>query len=166
MILIFLFFGAALFTWTMIFMRPSLKKNIWVIVALILTLGSLGLIIGNYHSHLGMKVETTEINYPLTSSVKNKQILLYKQLGTKNERVYLYKTNPLDDKLSKTNPFKSHVIIQQNQKKNQLTVLSHYWVYRNEETRLLFSIGERNHQLINKTLKFQLQPHWQIQKIN
>lgn len=162
MILLILFFGAILFAASMIFMNKGLNKNIWVTIGIFITIGSLVLITLNYTHHLGMKIKTTQTTEPLASSIDQPKVLAYRRLGTGHERIYLYRTNPLATKLTKTNPAKDSVIIKKDQQRAQLIISSHEYVYRNEEYRLLFSLGEQNHQHINNTYQFNLTPNWKV----
>ncbi|KRM10202.1 DUF4811 domain-containing protein [Paucilactobacillus suebicus] len=165
MIVILLFIGAIIFAVSMIFMRPSVSKDIWVLIGLILTLGSITLIILNYHSHLGTVEENSTITYPLTSSVKGQKVLIYKQLGTKSERIYLYKTNPLNKKLEKTNPANTIVSVKNNQKTNQLKITKTYRVYPSEELQILFGVASKDHQFVRQHYQFSLKPGWQVKQI-
>lgn len=166
MIVILLFVGAVLFASTMIFMQPSLKKNIWVCVGLVLTLGSIALIVENYHSHFGTTEVKSTITYPLASSVPGKHQLLYRQLGTKDERVYLYQTNPLVKKLAKTNPTNTTVTVKKNQTTNQLKITKVYRVYKSEELRLLFGISGNGHQFVRQNYQFSLKPGWTVRAVH
>ena len=166
MIVILLFIGAVLFAATMIFMQPSFKKNCWVAVGLILTLGSIGLIVLNYHNHFGTTEVKTTITYPLTSSSQHGHQLWYRQLGTKNERVYLYQTNPLVKTLKKTNPATTTVTVKQNQATNKLKITKVYRVYSSEELRILFGISGNGHQFVRQYDQFSLKPGWHVVKLN
>lgn len=165
MIVILLFIGSITFAATMIFMRPSKAKNYWVAFGLVLTIGSIGLIIANYHSHFGTTETKTTITYPLTSSRRDKDVLLYRQLGTKNERIYLYQTNPLVKKLKKTNPATTKVSIKKNQPENQLKITKTYRVYKSEESQILFGIAGNNRQFVSQYYQFSLKPGWQVKAI-
>lgn len=166
MVAILLFVGAILFASSMIFMHSGTAKVVWVTVGLVLTLGSIVLIILNYNQYLGMKQVTTTTTVPLTSSSPTqKQVLLYRQLGTKNERVYLYRTNPLDKTMKRTNPATGKVIVKHGARYNRLVIKKTYRVYRNEEYRLLFSAGVTNHQFISQTWQFNLQSGWLVKPV-
>lgn len=166
MIVILLFVGAILFATTMIFMLPSVKKTCWVGIGLILTLGSIGLIVANYHSHFGTTEEKSTIIYPLASSTPKKQQLLYQPVGTKNERIYFYQTNPLVKKLKKTNPANTTVTIRRNQPQSQLKVTKVYRVYQSEELQLLFGISGNDHQFVRQYYQFDLKPGWSVNAIH
>lgn len=162
MIVIFLFAGALIFAISMIFIRPGIKKTIWVTAGLILSIGSIMLLTLNYNTYLGMKKVSSTTTYPLTSSVKGRHILLYRQLGTKNERIYYYQTNPLQTKLAKTNPSTSTVTINRDTGHNQLKITRTYRIYRNEEMRLLFGAGVPNNHFVSQHYDFDLKPGWQV----
>lgn len=162
MIVIFLFAGTLIFAISMIFIRPGIKKTIWVTVGLILSIGSIVLLTLNYNTYLGMKEVHSTTTYPLTSSIKGQHVLLYRQLGTKNERVYFYQTNPLQTKLAKTNPSTSTVTIKKNAQHNQLKITRSYRIYRNEEMRLLFSAGVPNNHFVGQHYEFDLKSGWKI----
>lgn len=162
MIVIFLFAGALMFAISMIFVHPGLKKTIWVTVGLILTIGSIVLLTLNYNTYLGMKQVSSTTTYPLTSSIKGQKVILYQQLGTKNERIYYYQTNPLSSKLERTNPNTSSVTIHKNTNHNQLKITRSYRIYRNEEMRLLFSAGIPNNHFIGQHYQFDLKPGWTV----
>ncbi len=167
MIAILLFAGVLLFAGSMIFMTGGTKKTVWVIIGLILTVGSILLMILNFNQYLGMKKVTVSHEYPLTSSLTTKKrVLLYHQIGTKNERVYLYKNNPLEHKLEHTDPTQGPVEITQNAKHNQLKVTRTYRVYRNEELRLLFSVGVKNHDYAGTQWHFSLKPGWHLVRMS
>lgn len=163
MIAILLFAGVLLFAGCMIFMAAGTKKTVWVVIGLILTVGSVLLMILNYNQYLGMKKISVSHEYPLTSSLRGqKRVLLYRQIGTKNERVYLYKNNPLEPKLAHTNPEKGPVKLTQNASHNRLIVTKTYRVYQNEEMRLLFSVGVKNHDYVMTQWHFNLKPGWRV----
>ncbi|WP_203651811.1 DUF4811 domain-containing protein [Secundilactobacillus yichangensis] len=163
MIAVTLFAGALLFAVSMIFIPSGFKKAVWVTIGLVLTVGSIALMILNYNQYFGMKKVTVTHEYPLISSVTAKQpVLLYHQIGTKNERVYLYRTNPLQRRLERTNPVQGPVQVTQNTAHNQLKVSKTYRVYRNEELRLLFSVGVANHKYVMTQWHFSLKPGWQL----
>ncbi|MCH5462426.1 DUF4811 domain-containing protein [Lactobacillus sp. LC28-10] len=163
MIAILLFAGAFLFTGSMIFMVAGTKKTVWVTIGFILTVGSVLLMILNYNQYLGMKEVSVSHEYPLTSSLKGqKRVLLYRHLGTKDERVYFYKNNPLESKLARTDPEKGSVKLTQNASHNRLIVTKTYRVYRNEELRLLFSVGVKNHDYVKTNWHFNLKPGWRV----
>lgn len=163
MIAIILFIGAILFACAMIFMQPGVRKTVWVCVGLVLTVGSIVLMILNFNQHFGMKEVTRTQTYPLVSSLNSKKkVLMYRPIGTKSERVYLYKTNPLDLRVSKTDPTKGKAIVHRNAAHNRLTVTETYRVYRNEELRLLFSAGVKNHSYVGTQWRFDLRPGWRL----
>lgn len=163
MIAVTLFAGALLFAGSMIFIPRGFKKAVWVTIGLVLTLGSIILMVLNYNQYVGMKKVTVTQEYPLTSSVAAKRpVLLYHQIGTKNERVYLYRTNPLQRRLEHTNPTQGTVQVTPNAAHNRLKVTKTYRVYRNEELRLLFSVGVANHKYVMTQWHFNLKPGWQL----
>ncbi|GAT17778.1 DUF4811 domain-containing protein [Secundilactobacillus silagei] len=163
MIAITLFIGALLFAGSMIFISGGIPKAVWVTIGLILTVGSIGLMILNYSQYLGMKKVTVQQTYPLTSSITAKKpVLLYHPIGTQNERVYLYKTNPLEHGLQRTNPTQGPVQVTRNASRNQLKVTKTYRVYKSEELRLLFSTGVQNHEYVMTQWHFSLKPGWQL----
>lgn len=163
MIIVILFIGALLFSCSMIFISGGVKKAVWVTAGLVLTVGSIILMILNYNQYFGMKTVTVSYQYPLISSVAGKRpVLLYHQIGTKNERVYLYKSNPLEPRLQRTKPAQGPVTVTQNASRDQVKVTKTYRVYRNEELRLLFSAGVKNHQYVMTQWHFNLKPGWQL----
>ncbi|MTV83101.1 DUF4811 domain-containing protein [Secundilactobacillus folii] len=163
MVAIILFIGALLFSFAMIFMKPGLKKAVWVLIGLVFTVGSIVLMILNFDQYFGMKTVVKQNSYPLTSSLNTQQrVLMYKQIGTQNERVYLYKTNPLDKGLTKTDPAKGEAIVLRNAPHNKVTISRSYRVYRNEEFRLLFSAGVKNHTYVGTQWVFHLRPGWRV----
>lgn len=166
MIVIFLFAGALLFACSMIFMKRGTNKMIWITVGLILSIGSVVLITLNYNTYLGMKTVSKTQTFPLTSSIRGKHVLLYQQIGTKDERIYYYATNPLQQKLYKTNPTTDKIKLTHKSNISQLKITRTYRVYRNEEMRLLFSNGVPHHQFVNQHYEFKLMPGWQVQKLN
>lgn len=164
MIVILLFLGAVVFAVSMIFMHPSLKKKIWVTIGLLVTVGSIGAIIMNYNQYWGMKIVTTRQTLPLTSSVSGKKVLLYQGIGNGRERVYLYRNNPLEHGLKKTNPMKGTVQLNRHARVSRLVVTRRTRVYRSEEFRLLFSAGVDNHQFVSQNWQFDLPDGWQVRQ--
>lgn len=163
MIAVILFVGALLFACSMIFISGGLKKTVWVTVGLVLTVGSIILMGLNYNQYFGMKTVRVSHQYPLTSSVSGKRpVLLYHQIGTNNERVYLYKPNPLEHRLQQTKPAQGSVTVTRNASRDQVEVTKTYRVYRTEELRLLFSVGVKNHQYVMTQWHFNLKPGWQL----
>ncbi|WP_395387310.1 DUF4811 domain-containing protein [Pediococcus parvulus] len=166
MIIIFLFAGAILFACSMIFMHRGINKMIWVTLGLILSIGSVVLIALNYNIYLGMKEVNQTQTYPLTSSVKSKHAILYQQIGTKDERIYYYATNPLQQKLAKTDPTTGTTKIKRNSKLNQVKITRKTRVYKNEEMRLLFSNGVPNKQFVSQDYEFHLMSGWTLEKVS
>ncbi len=160
MILVFLFVGAIIFAVSNVFFKNKTVKITWSIIGLILTIGSIVLIILNSNQHFGMKTVHFTKTYSLVTSVPRKKVLLYKQIGTKDERIYFYKTNPMNKKLQNTEGKLNNVGLKEDTKKTQLKVTKKYWVYKNEEFRLLFSSGIPNHQFINRHYSFSLKSGW------
>lgn len=74
---------------------PMIKHRvIYAVISLLVMLTCGSLIILNDSFNFGMQVETTKTTKSLASSAsKDLDVLLYQPLGTKNERVYLYKTD-------------------------------------------------------------------------
>ncbi|PIO84815.1 DUF4811 domain-containing protein [Pediococcus damnosus] len=165
MIVILLIAGALIFAISMIFIRPGVKKLVWVFIGLILSVGSVVALTLNYNTFLGMKEVSKTQTYPLTSSVHGQHVLSYQQLGTKNERVYFYATNPLQQKLAKTDPSTGSVKIKHNSKMNQVKITRVTRVYRSEEMKLLFSNGVPNHQFVSQNYEFRLMSGWKLKQV-
>ncbi|ANZ64364.1 hypothetical protein AYR62_09930 [Secundilactobacillus paracollinoides] len=162
MIIFLLFAGAVLFACSMIFMQHTGWRAVWITVGLVVTVGSVLLMCLNYNQHLGMKRVTTRMTYPLTSSVTGKHILLFKPVGTKTERIYLYNTNPLQSKLEKTTPATTTVIVRHHAKTASMHIDTTHWVYKNEELRLMFAVGMGDHTFIGKHITFELPANWRV----
>ncbi|QEA31690.1 DUF4811 domain-containing protein [Secundilactobacillus malefermentans] len=162
MIVIFLFAGALIFAWSVIFLQHSIKKAVWVTVGFILVVGSVVLMTLNYNGYFGMKqIQTTETR-PLATMGKNRQVLAYKRLGTQTERIYFYRDNPLDTKVKKTRPTISTVVLKRGAKQNAVKITRTYRVYRNEELRLLFANGVPNHQLTHSRYTFRVKSNSKV----
>jgi len=166
MIVIFLIAGALIFAISMIFIHPGVKKIIWVSIGLILSIGAVVVMTLNYNTFLGMKKVSQTQTYPLTSSVKGQHALAYQQLGTKNECVYFYATNPMQQKLAKTNPSTGTAKVTHNSKMSQVKITRTYRVYRNDGLRILFSNGIPNHQFVSQNYEFRLMSGWKLKKIS
>lgn len=162
MIIFLLFAGAILFACSMIFMQHNAWRPLWIIVGLVVTVGSILLMCLNYNQQLGMEREQTTITNPLSTSVKGKHVLLYKPVGTKSERIYLYSTNPLQTKLDKTTPSTTTVALNRHAAKASMHITTVHWVYKNEEMRLLFAGGVSDHTYVGEHVTFELPASWQV----
>ncbi|WP_252903837.1 DUF4811 domain-containing protein [Secundilactobacillus oryzae] len=119
----------------------------------------------NFNSYLGMKeIHSTETK-PLATVGQNGALLQYRQLGTKGERVYFYRDNPLEKRVKHTDATTSRVTLNRGAKTDSVRITRTYRVYRNEEWRLLFANGMPNHQLVRSHYTFSVKANEKIQKM-
>ena len=69
-------------------------RTLWSLVSLVVLVLSIVSFVLHDNRHMGMKLETTNTTSSLVSPNKNLNVLVYKQLGSGSEKVYVYKTDP------------------------------------------------------------------------
>jgi len=163
MIIVILTLTVLLFSYSMVFLKRGLRRQIINALSLVAIVASIGLIAANDNNYLGMKKVSQTQTYTLKSSVATPgtSLLLYHKLGTGIDRIYLYRTTSAT-KLQKTTLADSRVSLQRNAQQPQLKVRTTRWVYQNKLAQALFSITGENGQLANRQYQFNLPANWQL----
>lgn len=145
-------------------LTSSLKRAIplaWLslIVAVFCVVG----IVEHDYNHFGMKVETTTAKKDLVSSASPKlPILLYQPLGNSTEKVYLYKTNNADKKLTPTKTDKTTSKVVKNASSASVTVTAKRYVFNKVLDAFLFGWFGHNNELMSREYTFSVPKTWQV----
>lgn len=163
MILIIAVLSVVAFAFTNIFAKKSWQTFLSVIFAGVFIL-SLSLIVANDHYHYGMEKETVTTTKTLTSSGSNSPInmLLYQPLGNGTEKVYLYKTNESQKKLSHTGTDKVVNKVKEHATDNQIMTEKTRWVYQNNTMKTLFGLTSKNKEEIKEVNTFDISDNWLV----
>lgn len=143
---------------------PMVKHRvIYAVISLLVMLTCGSLIILNDSFNFGMQVETTKTTKSLASSAsKDLDVLLYQPLGTKNERVYLYKTDADAKKPTATKTTDSVAKYTTNAKKATLVITEERYVYKNSWAKAFFGILNNSGRLKKRTYNFQIPNDWYV----
>ena len=122
-------------------------RTLWSLVSLVVLVLSIVSFVLHDNRHMGMKLETTNTTSSLVSPNKNLNVLVYKQLGSGSEKVYVYKTNPNAKKTTTTRLAANTKSTVKTTTSTNATVVKHTkrWVYKNGFSKLMFGIlGDDN----------------------
>lgn len=149
MILLILLISLILFAYFMIF--PGKGHKVIAIIGLIIFAGTVFSISQHDYRHLGMVEETKTQTHTLSSSASPQfPILLYQPLGNGKEKVYLYKTNPLQKKVKPTSTNSSSNKVEFTTAKTaKLEIKTTRYVFKDKTMEALFAVfgheGESKH---------------------
>ncbi|MGM0238203.1 DUF4811 domain-containing protein [Enterococcus sp. AZ103] len=163
MILLLTVLSVVAFAFTNIFAKKTWQTFLSVIFAGVFIL-SLGLIVANDQYHYGMKKETVTTTKTLKSSSPNSPVnmLLYQPLGNGTEKIYLYKTNESQKKLSQTGTDKVTNKVNEHAANNQIVTKKIRWVYQNDTMKTLFGLTSKNKEKIKEINTFDVSDNWLV----
>lgn len=160
MIIIILILAAILFIYFNVIPGKGHSLISWISL-IITSLCILGIVAHDYN-HWGMKTETHTVKQNLVSSATpNLPILLYQPLGNGTEKVYLYKTN---NKQKKPKTIKLNKVSTKVQKAKQasLKIKTVRYVYRDNFSRIMFSVFNHNNELKHREYIFNIPSNWKV----
>lgn len=163
MIIAILIISLLAFTLSIIF-----AKKIWRPVFIFLFgccfIFSVAAIVGNDRYHWGMEKQTKSTTQPLVSSSAEKgmNFLLYKQLGTGSEKVYIYRTKETQKKVSVTGTSSVTNKVKTVTTTPKLTVKTTRWIYKNDFYSLLFGISKNNQKYDSRVYTFEVGKDWLV----
>lgn len=143
---------------------PTIKyRFIYALLAFAVMIGMTSVIVLNDSYEFGMKVETTKTTRPLVSSTTEQlDTLLYQQLGTGSERVYLYKTDVAQKKPQATKTADTTVKYHYTTKTPTVTITEERYVYQNKWSKFFFSILHNDKRLKHRTYDFAINQNWYV----
>lgn len=163
MIIFLVIISVLLFAFTFIFAKSTWQYVLTVVFGLVF-LGSVALMEMNYSHHFGMEKETITKTSPIVSSADTEglNILLYQPLGDGEEKVYLYKTKPSQEKVSQTGTDHVKNTVSKNDTIKEATLESKTtrWVYKSSFYKLLFGISGNNKEYDSRKNLFYLPNDW------
>lgn len=160
MIIIVLILAAFLFIYFNIIPGKGHTFAAWISL-IVTSLCILGIVAHDYN-HWGMRTETQTVNQSLASSATpNLSLLLYQPLGNGTEKVYLYKTNDNQKKPKVIKLDKVSTKISRG-KKPTLQVKTTRYVYRNNFSKIMFSIFGHNNELKHREYIFTIPSNWKV----
>lgn len=163
MIIAILIVSLLAFTLSVIFAK-KIWRPIFIFIFGCCFIFSVVAIIGNDHYHWGMEKETKENSQPLVSSSAEKgmNLLLYKQLGTGSEKVYIYRTKETQKKASVTGTDTVTNQVKTVMTTPKLKIKTTRWVYKNDFYSLLFGISKNNQKYDSRVYTFEVGKDWLI----
>lgn len=162
MIVILVILSVLLFAFSFIFAKSTWQYILTVIFGIIF-IGSVTLMEMNYAHHFGMEkdITTKEVSLVSSADAENLNILLYQPVGTKGDKVYLYKTTPTQKKVSQTGTDRvTNTVETTNTNKATLETKTTRWVYKNSFYNLLFGISGNNKEYDSRKNTFYLPSDW------
>lgn len=112
-------------------------------------------------NHLGMKVETTTKTVKLASVNSQANLLVYKQLGTGKERVYVYKTSASQKKTKHTwIDADASTKVTSTSGASKLVITKRQYVYSSKLSKLMFGILGDNKETKSINYNFKLNSTW------
>lgn len=139
----------------------------WSIISLIVLVLSVTVFALHDVNHLGMKVKTRTETMSLASTSNKANLLLYKQLGTGSEKIYIYKTDIHQTKAKHTwidSQAKSKVVTTKSQPK--LVIKKHQYVYDSALSKAMFGILGDNNETKSIDYRFEINPTWSVLSTN
>ncbi|MHC3376149.1 DUF4811 domain-containing protein [Ligilactobacillus equi] len=144
---------------------PHLKgKAIYIIISLLLLGGSVLAIVANDNYHYGMKVTESKTTQKLVSTSDKLNILVYQKLGSAGkEKLFIYKTSPNQKKALTTKAdLKVKSQVKTTTKDAYVEIKTEKYVYKNQLSRLFFSILGDNHRTKAKKYTFYTNREWLV----
>lgn len=127
---------------------------------------SLVLVVANDRNHFGMERKTETSQIPLISSEPgDEEVLTYESVGTKGEKVYLYRTVKNPKKLAQTGQLNVKNEVTYTASTAVLEKKEVVWVYKNHFYKQFFGIVKNNHQLEHETNTFKLTEKWTSKEV-
>lgn len=143
-------------------------KAIWqyviAVIFAVIFMGSIALMTLNYTHHFGMKETNVVTKQKLYNTAETDivNLLLYQPLGDGSEKVYLYKTEAQQKKVTATKTDQVTNTVKTNQATAQLVTTTKRWVYRSDWYRFLFGIADNNHEYISQVNTFEIPTDWSV----
>lgn len=141
------------------------SKTAMSLVFAFLFIVSLVLSISNEDFHFGMKKVTVTTKTSLVSAVpaKGMDMLLYQPLGTKGEKIYLYRTSENQKKPKQSRAdINVNNRVESGSKKAQLIQKTTVWDYQNKWMRFLFKMPNDEREVIKVENIYQLPSSWLV----
>ncbi len=139
-------------------------RTLWSLVSLVVLVLSIVSFVLHDNRHMGMKLETTNTTSSLVSPNKNLNVLVYKQLGSGSEKVYVYKTDPNAKKTTTTRLAANTKSTVKTTTSTNATVVKHTkrWVYKNGFSKLMFGILGDDNEVDQVTYTFNINDQWLV----
>lgn len=139
-------------------------RTLWSFVSLVVLVLSIVSFVLHDNHHMGMKLETTNTTSSLVSPIKNLNVLVYKQLGSGSEKVYVYKTDPNAKKTTTTRLAANTKSTVKTTTSTNATVVKHTkrWVYKNGFSKLMFGILGDDNEVDQVTYTFNINDQWLV----
>lgn len=139
-------------------------RTLWSLVSLVVLVLSIVSFVLHDNRHMGMKLETTNTTSSLVSPNKNLNVLVYKQLGSGSEKVYVYKTDPNAKKTTTTRLAANTKSTVKTTTSTNATVVKHTkrWVYKNGFSKLMFGILGNDNEVDQVTYTFNINDQWLV----
>ncbi|WP_350342245.1 DUF4811 domain-containing protein [Limosilactobacillus fermentum] len=139
-------------------------RMLWSLVSLVVLVLSIVSFVLHDNRHMGMKLETTNTTSSLVSPNKNLNVLVYKQLGSGSEKVYVYKTDPNAKKTTTTRLAANTKSTVKTTTSTNATVVKHTkrWVYKNGFSKLMFGILGDDNEVDQVTYTFNINDQWLV----
>ncbi|MHC5268706.1 DUF4811 domain-containing protein [Enterococcus sp. LJL98] len=127
---------------------------------------ALVVIVANDRNHLGMEKYVRKSRVSLVSSNPEKKAVLYYQaVGTKQEKIYFYRTEKQPNKFVETSKTSVKNQVSFSNQSPILVKQETLWRYKNTFYRQLFGIAKNTNQVIEEVNQFKLTDEWTIQEI-
>lgn len=160
MIIVILILAAILFIYFNVIPGKGHTLVSWISLV-ITSLCILGIVVHDYN-HWGMKTKTVSSTQTLVSSANPAlPILLYQPLGNGTEKVYLYKTSNDQKKPKAIKLDKVSTKIKQG-KTASLKIRTTRYVYKNDFSRIMFSVFSHNNELKHREYIFTIPSNWKV----
>ncbi len=150
------------------------KKPVWQYTIsglfLLISIAMSCILILNDTEHLGMKIVTTTKTTKIASVSKNNQLglLLYKQLGSGNERIYVYR--PADSSKTKHTQVEydttNQVVQNSSIKTPELVTKTQKYDYKNEFWKVMLADLSLNKEVHHRTNIFKVPSNWYVVNTN
>ena len=139
-------------------------RTIWSLISLAVLVFSIVSFVLHDNRHMGMKLETTTTTSTLASPNKQLDILIYKQLGSGNEKVYVYKTDPNAKKTTTTRVAANTTSTIKRTDATNATVVkkTKRWVYKDGFSKLMFGILSDNNEVDQVSYTFNINNQWLV----
>lgn len=166
MVQITILISAALAYFFAVFLKNKRVGYTLMSVFIALFLISIGLLVGNEYGHLGMEKVTTNKTIAIQTVKKGSNLLLYKKLGTGNEKVYVYRT-PDTAKAKKPNTTKADINVtnkvkQGNFDSSKINQKTTRWEYKNGFYSFLFNLSNNDKEFVKQSNTFEIGSDWLV----
>lgn len=165
MILILLVIGALCFFLAFMFTNRAATRALALLVSGVVLIGSIVLMVANYHEHYGMKKVTTTTTQKIysASGSSSMNMALYKQVGTSGKNnVYIYdvKENQKAPSHTKADEYTTNHVNWTNKANATLTTKVTRWEYKSDFYSLLFKWSGMDGTMVKRVYTFNLPKTW------